>query len=74
MKYLFILVLVIIAIATYQILQPKLQECPDTIAGNMMPGSGSGAYYLKNSEVRNISDYDEDWVKTKCKIEDKRVW
>lgn len=74
-RLLIIIVLAIVAVTAYQILQPKLQECPDAIAGNLMPGAGGKSYYLKNGEARKISDYDAKWVSVNCrgKIEDKTV-
>jgi hypothetical protein len=75
MKYILIIAIVVIGIVAYVVFQPKLQECPDAIAGNLMPGAGGKAYYLKNGEARKISDYDAKWVNANCrgKIEDKTV-
>ncbi len=73
-KYAAIVVLIIAAVVAYQVFQPKLKECPDAIAGDVMPGgASSGAYYLKNGEARKISDYDTEWVKANCKVENKTV-
>ncbi len=74
MKYIIIIVVAVIGIAAYVVFQPKLQECPDAISGNLMPGAGGKAYYLKNGEARKVSDYDQEWVRANCKIEDKRVY
>ncbi len=77
MKYIkiIIIVVVVIGIFSYVVFKPKLQECPDAIVGNLMPGAGGKAYYLKNGEERKISDYDAKWVSANCegKIEDKTV-
>ncbi len=76
MKYVIIIVVIVIGISAYAVYQPKLQECPDAIAGDLMPGAGGKAYYLKNGEVRKISDYDANWVDANCggKIENKAVY
>ena len=75
MKYIIIVAVIVMGVATYVVFQPRLQECPDAIAGDLMPGAGGKAYYLKNGEVRKISDYDAKWVSANCGgiIEDKTV-
>ncbi len=74
MKYVIIIAVISIGISASLVFQPKLKECPDAISGNMMPGAGERAYYLKNGEVRKISAYNVKWVSANCKIEDERVW
>jgi hypothetical protein len=75
MKYLIIISVIVVGIASYIVSQPKLKECPDTIAGDLMPGKGGKAYYLKDGEERKISDYDAKWVDTNCsgKIKNRTV-
>jgi len=75
MKYVIIIAVIVVGIATYMVFQTRFQECPDAIAGDLMPGAGGKAYYLKGGEVRKISDYDAKWVNANCggKIEDKTV-
>jgi hypothetical protein len=54
-----------------------LRECPDEMIINRMPpieSSGVVSYYIKDGEIRKISEYDEVWVNMNCKLKVQEVY
>jgi hypothetical protein len=46
----------------------KLKLCPEKWYQNRMPGSGGSEYFILNSERRELSEFDLNWVKENCNI------
>lgn len=54
----------------------KLRMCPDAWYINKMPSDSLNKEYLiVNGEVRNVEEFDIDWIKNNCKVnKPTEVW
>jgi len=62
----------------------KLQTCPDEMIDNQMPrvvfddaslaNANNTKYYILDGERRELSEFDEDWVKENCKVKIQTVY
>lgn len=57
-------------------LKPRLQECPDEMIVDKMPGPGGPkpSYYILKGERREISEFDDAWVAQNCNIASQTVY